>query len=101
MNIKLFTAIFLPALLFHLMPLHAAEDYKCEVKITPGENVAMSEDGDKAILDKQEGKSYKFKAVAKFTPDSQREWVEYRGGKTRKYTWEPEPIMTSDPPRGK
>lgn len=101
MNIKLFTAILLPALLLHLMPLHAAEDYKCEVKITPGENVAMSEDGDKAILDKQEGKSYKFKAVAKFTPDSQREWVEYRGGKTRKYTWEPEPIMTSDPPRGK
>lgn len=31
----------------------------------------MSEDGDKAILDKQEGKVYKFKAVAKFTPDSE------------------------------
>ena len=101
MSIKLFTAIFLPALLFHLMPLHAAEDYKCEVKITPGENVAMSEDGDKAILDKQEGKVYKFKAVAKFTPDSEQEWVEYRYGKTRKYIWEPAPIMTSDPPRGK
>ena len=83
------------------MPLHAAEDYKCEVKITPGENVAMSEDGDKAILDKQEGKVYKFKAVAKFTPDSEQEWVEYRGGKTRKYIREPAPIMTSDPPRGK
>lgn len=61
----------------------------------------MSEDGDKAILDKQEGKVYKFKAVAKFTPDSEQEWVEYRGGKTRKYIREPAPIMTSDPPRGK
>lgn len=101
MNVKLFAAIFLAGLLFHLMPLHAAEDYKCEVKITPGENVLMSEDRDKAILDKQEGKVYKFKAVAKFTPDSEQEWVEYRYGKTRKYIWEPAPIMTSDPSKGK
>ena len=96
MNIKVSTAILLLGSLFHLIPLYAAEGYKCEVKITPDENVVMSEDGDKAVLDKQEGKSYKFKAVAKFTPDSQREWVEYQSGKTRKYTWEPDSIMTSD-----
>lgn len=61
----------------------------------------MSEDGDKAILDKQEGKVYKFKAVAKFTPDSEQEWVEYRYGKTRKYIWEPAANHDERPSQGK
>ena len=84
-------------LCFCLFPSWASDDYKCEIEVKVHENVLMSSDSGKAILDKNDmNTSYKFKATSEFIPDSEGEWVEYLGGKTRPYKWEPEAIIKGE-----
>lgn len=90
---KLSASCLISVLCFGLLPSWSADDYKCEIEIDINENVLMSKDKEKAILDKGESTSYKFKATSKFTTDSEGEWQEYKEGKERKYRWEPQSMM--------